>query len=251
MPQTFPAAPILPAALWLVRHGQSTGNVAREAAESGGAEMLDLAERDADVPLSDLGREQAEALAHWMADLPPAERPTLAVSSPYRRALDTARGALAGLDDVELRVDERLRDRELGILDLHTSAGIRARHPEEAARRRHLRKFYYRPPGGESWADIVLRLRSLLADPLLGLAGERVVWFTHEAPILLTRYVVEQLSEDELMEVARSTRLANCGVSRYETGPDGLRLVAFNDVHPLPGEGARPTAEPVVRAEPA
>jgi probable phosphoglycerate mutase len=244
-------AGILPAALWLVRHGQSTGNVAREVAESGGAEMLDLAERDADVPLSELGREQAEALGHWVADLAPGEQPTLAVSSPYRRAQETARIALAELDGVPLRVDERLRDRELGILDLHTAAGIRARHPGEAARRRHLGKFYYRPPGGESWVDVALRLRALLGDPLLGLAGERVVWFTHEVPILLTRYVVEQLSEEELMPLARSTRLANCGVSRYERGPGGLRLAAFNDVHPLPAEGARATAEPGVRAEPA
>lgn len=240
-----------PAALWLVRHGQSTGNLAREAAETGGAELLDLAERDADIPLSELGREQAGALGRWMADLAPDERPTAALSSPYRRALDTARVALSGLAGVPLRVDERLRDRELGVLDLHTGAGVRTRHPEEAARRRHLGKLYYRPPGGESWSDVALRLRSVLGDPLLDLAGERIVWFTHEAPILLTRYILEQLSEDGLMAVAPSTRLANCGVTRYERGADGLRLTAFDDLRPLPEEGARPTAERGVRAEPA
>ena len=243
--------PILPAALWLVRHGQSTGNVASQTAESGGAELLDLDERDADVPLSDLGREQASALGRWMGGLPDEERPTLAITSPYRRAHDTARTALAELDGVPLRVDERLRDRELGVLDLHTTAGVLARHPDEAARRHRLGKFYYRPPGGESWADVALRLRAALGDPLLGQAGERVVWFLHEAPILLTRYIVEALSEAELMRIARSVQLANCGVSRFEGGPDDLRLVAFNDVHPLPDEGARPTAEPGVRAEPA
>ena len=62
------------------------------------------------------------------------------------------------------RLDERLRDRELGILDRLTSAGVEARFLEEGERRRWLGKFYYRPPGGESWADVVLRLRSLLAD---------------------------------------------------------------------------------------
>lgn len=242
-----------PAALWLVRHAQSTGNVAREAAETNGAELLDLAERDADVPLSDLGEQQAKALGQWMAGLPPEEQPTLALSSPYRRALDTAVAVLAALDHVPLRVDERLRDRELGVLDLHTVAGILARHPDEAARRRHLGKFYYRAPGGESWADVALRLRSVLGDPMLDLDGGRIVWFTHEAPILLTRYILEQLSEEELMAVARSATVANCSLTRFECDPDaaGLRLLAFNVTPLLPAQGTRPTTESRVRTDPA
>jgi probable phosphoglycerate mutase len=241
-----------PAALWVIRHAQSTGNVAREVAEAGGAELIEIAERDADVPLSDLGRRQAAAVGKWMGSLPPEQRPNVALSSPYRRALDTAREALAVLGpEFPLFVDERLRDRELGVLDLHTAAGVLARHPEEAARRRRLGKFYYRPFGGESWADVALRLRSALGDATLDLAGERVVWFTHEAPILLIRYIVERLSENELMDIARSTVLANGSVTRYELDPGGaLQLVAFNVTEHLTEHGAQPTAEPDVRSEP-
>ena len=36
-------------------------------------------------------------------------------------------------------------------------------YPDEAKRRDLLGKFYYRPPGGESWADVALRIRSVLA----------------------------------------------------------------------------------------
>ncbi|WP_214370394.1 histidine phosphatase family protein [Pseudonocardia sp. H11422] len=240
-----------PAALWLVRHAESTGNLAREVAESGGAELLDLAERDADVPLSALGRQQASALGKWLAGLPAQQRPTVVMSSPYRRALDTAREATAALGAVPLDVDERLRDRELGILDLHTKAGIEARHPDESARRRRLGKFYYRPPGGESWADVALRLRSVLGDASLDLTGERVVWFTHEAPILLTRYILEELVEDELMTITRSTSLANCSVTIFEREPgDGLRLLTFNATEMLDEHGASPTAEPDAGSEP-
>ncbi|MHA6793504.1 histidine phosphatase family protein [Pseudonocardia bannensis] len=235
-----------------MRHAESTGNVAREVAESGGAELLDLAERDADVPLSDLGRRQASALAKWLAGLPADQRATAAMSSPYRRALDTAREATAALGAVPLYVDERLRDRELGVLDLHTKAGIEARHPDESARRRRLGKFYYRPPGGESWADVALRLRSVLGDASLDLTGDRVVWFTHEAPILLTRYIVEGLSEAELMTIARSTTLANCSVTIFERdAADGLRLVVFNATEMLDEHGASPTTEPDVHSDPA
>jgi len=237
--------------VWLVRHGESTGNVAREVAESGGAELIDLAERDADVPLSDHGRRQAAALGRWFAELPAAERPTQALSSPYRRAHDTAVEALAGLPSVPLRVDERVRDRELGILDLLTTAGVMARYPDEAARRRRLGKLYHRPPGGESWADVALRLRAVLAELNVDCPGGRVVLFTHEAPIFLARYVIEGLSEVELLDIARATTLANCSLTRYERAADGaLHLEEFNATSMLERDGAQPTKEPGVRAEP-
>ena len=241
-----------PAALWLVRHGESTGNVAREDAESGGAEVIDIAERDADVPLSELGAEQARAVGRWLSGLPADRRPTVAMSSPYLRALDTARTALDELDEVPLIVDERLRDRVLGVLDLLTASGVVARYPEEAARRRRLGKFYHRPAGGESWADVALRLRSLLGDIKADYPGHRVVLFAHEALVFLTRYVVERLSEQDLMAMARSTELANCSLTAYERGPAGdLQLVSFNVVDMLPQHGVPPTVEPGVRVEPA
>jgi broad specificity phosphatase PhoE len=43
--------------------------------------------------------------------------------------------------DLPIRVDERLRDRELGVLDLLTMQGVKARFPQEAERRRWLGKF--------------------------------------------------------------------------------------------------------------
>ena len=43
-----------PQEIWLVRHGQSAGNVARDAAEAASGLRIDIAERDVDVPLSAL-----------------------------------------------------------------------------------------------------------------------------------------------------------------------------------------------------
>lgn len=42
--------------LWLVRHGESVGNVAATAADAARAETITLATRDADVPLSETHR---------------------------------------------------------------------------------------------------------------------------------------------------------------------------------------------------
>lgn len=240
-----------PAALWLVRHGESVGNVAREVAEGGSAEVIDIAERDADVPLSERGVDQARAVGRWLAGLPADQRPTAAIASPYLRALDTAHTALEASGSIPLRRDERLRDRELGVLDLLTTAGVLARHPDEAARRRRLGKFYHRPPGGESWADVALRLRGLLGEMNLEHAGGRVILFSHEALIFLARYIIEDLSEPEVMALTHSTELANCSVTSYRRHEDGdLRLVDFNAVDNMHEHGARPTVEPGVRAEP-
>lgn len=104
-----------PSSLVLVRHGESVGNRADEAARAAGAEVLDLKERDADVALSERGEEQARALGRWIADHA-APQPTVVVSSPYRRAADTARLATADLG-LPVVYDERLRERDLGALD--------------------------------------------------------------------------------------------------------------------------------------
>ncbi len=79
-----------PARFWLVRHGQSQGNVARDAADEAGAHEIDIELRDVDVPLSDLGREQAAATGRWFAARERDERPELILSSPYVRAKQTA-----------------------------------------------------------------------------------------------------------------------------------------------------------------
>jgi probable phosphoglycerate mutase len=236
---------------WLavVRHGQSTGNVIAERAELGALEAIDIPERDADVPLSDIGREQAEATGRWLAAQPIDERPEFAVVSPYLRTRQTAELALGGTG-IPMIVDERLRDRELGVLDLLTGRGVEARLPDEAARRARLGKFYYRPPGGESWADVLLRLRALLRELREDLPDGRIVLFAHEATALLVRYLAERLSEADLMAVAHATSIANCSISSWRRVDGDLRPERFNYVDHLHREGAVPTRQESVNAEP-
>ncbi len=177
-----------PERLWLVRHGQSQGNVARDAADEAGLATIDIDMRDVDVPLSELGFEQAEAAGRWFASLPPEERPEVILSSPYVRARQTAEaickaGALAQ-GPARTIIDERLREREFGIFDRLTTIGIREKFPEEAAHRKRLGKFYHRPPGGESWADVILRLRSMLNTINLHYSDGRVLVVCHQVVVL-------------------------------------------------------------------
>ncbi len=169
--------------LWLVRHGESMGNVAATRAEVEGQETIPLEWRDADVPLSDTGVEQAQALSARLRAADPA--PQVAWVSPYVRAQQTfALGTADGPAIPAVFADDRLRDRELGILDLLTRKGVAARHPEEAERRAHLGKYYHRPPGGESWADVALRLRSFLRDAFDSPATVGLI-VAHDAVVML------------------------------------------------------------------
>jgi 2,3-bisphosphoglycerate-dependent phosphoglycerate mutase len=222
-----------PETLTLVRHGESFGNIANAEAYAAGAERLDLTVNDSSVELSELGGRQARALGARLGQLEPAQRPTVVVVSSYVRAQQTADHVLdaAGLDDVVRVADERLRDREQGILDRLTGRGIRAALPDEADRRDYLGKFWYRPPGGESWADVALRIRSVLRDIRADYADERVLVVTHDVPILLARYVIEGLSTDET--VALSRQIVNCGMTTYHRGRDGMWLEKFNDPTPV------------------
>jgi broad specificity phosphatase PhoE len=233
-----------PSVIWLVRHGESMGNVADAQAQKSGAGRLKLDVRDPDVELSDTGRSQAEALGKWLADLPEDERPTAALSSPFNRALTTAQLATENLG-LRVRTDERLRERDFGAFDRMTGAGIREQYPEEAERRDLLGKFYYRPPGGESWADVALRIRSLLATEGLRHDCERLVVVAHQAVIMVFRYVLEELTEQELLTIDKEEQVANASLTRYErTEAGGFELIAFNEVEHIVAEAEDVTKEP-------
>jgi broad specificity phosphatase PhoE len=242
-----------PQRLWLVRHGQSQGNVARDAADEAGAHEIDIDMRDVDVPLSALGEKQAEAAGRWFAALSRDERPEIILSSPYIRAKQTAKiiceqGALAG-GPARTIIDERLREREFGIFDRLTTAGIRHRFPEEAAHRRRLGKFYHRPPGGESWADVILRLRSMLNTINLQHNDKRVLIVCHQVVVFCFRYILEELDETEILGIDKQAEVLNCGIAAYEfeSGPNGgcvAQLSLWNYGAPLEAEGASKTSAP-------
>ena len=242
-----------PGRLWLVRHGQSQGNVARDAAHEAGLNVIELDLRDVDVPLSDLGHQQAEAAGRWFAALPENERPEVLLASPYVRARQTAEaickaGGLAGGAKPSV-LDERLREREFGVFDGLTTLGIREKYPEEAAHRAKMGKFYHRPPGGESWADVILRLRSMLNTINLHYADKRVVVVAHQVVVLCMRYILDELTEGQILAIDKQAEILNCGICAYDFEPNHLsmcvpKLALWNLGAPMEQDGTEKTAEP-------
>lgn len=246
-----------PVRLWLVRHGESAGNVARDLAHQNQTFRIEIAAgRDVDVPLSDRGREQAHALANFFFGKPTDERPEVLLSSPYLRARETAQAVaeatgLAGGGAFQC-ADERLREREFGILDRLTSDGIHELYPEQAALRTSIGKFYHRPPGGESWCDVILRLRSALDTLSLHHAGRRVLIVGHQVVILCFRYLLEDLSEAQILAIDAAGDVANCSVTEYALNPASgeLSLLNYNDVAHLEKKSVPITTKPDLPAAP-
>lgn len=247
-----------PEQLWIVRHGQSAGNVARDSADASGLFSIDIAERDIDVTLSALGEQQASALGKWFADMDPRCRPCTVLASPYVRAGQTV-GFIqraGGLHErVQIHADERLREREFGILDCLTRLGIERKHPDQTEARARLGKFYHRPPGGESWCDVILRLRSVLDTMSLHHSGpgSRVLIVAHQVVVLCLRYLLENLTEEQILTIDRENDVANCGVTSYKLQPTRgalttddaqLQLVTYNFTAPLLESGAPVTSQP-------
>ncbi|MCU1038037.1 histidine phosphatase family protein [Stenotrophomonas maltophilia] len=223
-----------PERIWVVRHGQSAGNVARDHAEANNVTLIELQHRDADVPLSVLGQRQSQSLGAWVSGLAEHQRPQVVLASPYVRARQTAQAVVDALGSKRrIVVDERLREKEFGVLDRYTSSGIVATFPELAAQRRLVGKFYFRPPGGESWCDVILRLRGVVGDLQRNHAGARVMIVAHQVIVNCMRYLLEGMDEQAILDIDRQGDVPNCGITEYHAAQGGqLILVRANFISP-------------------
>ena len=128
-------------------------------------------------------------------------------------------------------------------------AGITAQFPEEAERRAHVGKFYYRPPAGESWCDVILRLRSMFDHIQLQYRKERVLVVAHQVTVLCARYLLENMTEAQILAIDREKDVANCSVTTYNfaidpEGRGGLHLRGYNYVAPIEDAGEPVTKQP-------
>lgn len=236
-----------PNEILLIRHGQSARNVMKDAAKAAGkqASYADGV-RDQDTPLTDVGLLQAEAVGRWLGE---NYTPDLALGhssvkidaffvSPYLRTRQTAERIIHGMGyPIKMVSEERVREIEFGILDGLTPEGIRAKYPEEVARRAKEGKYWYRAPGGESRPDVKDRLRSFLDTLCRDYREQRIVVICHSVVVLAFRSLLERWGEDQYLIVDKENDVLNCGITRYVyTGPAGkLQIRDYNRIVYSPG----------------
>ena len=138
--------------LYLVRHGESEWN------------RIGRIQGRSESPLTDLGREQAAALGRMLRSILPGPDIDI-VASPLARAFETATIIAHDLGRAAavVQTDERIIDFDVGVLAGYPGwDAVAVDHPE-LARLRLEDPVHFRPPGGESGADVLARARSFLA----------------------------------------------------------------------------------------
>ncbi|MEW6546278.1 MAG: histidine phosphatase family protein [Bacillota bacterium] len=158
--------------IYLARHGRTTWN--RE----------EIFRGQTDIPLDDLGRQQARALGEALADA----GITTVVSSPLSRALETARIACASLEVDDPRVEPALTDLNFGAWEGLSRQEVEERYPDL------YRKWASDPaavtfPGGESLAEVEERAWPALGRLVESHPATAVLVVTHRVvcKVLLAR----------------------------------------------------------------
>ena len=232
-----------PSRLVVMRHAESEANLRRQSLEKLKSKEthVGLGMRDVDVPLTARGREQARLSGLHLNRHGPFD--TLFVS-PYTRTRQTADVVLDELEaKPRLVTEERIREKEFGILEGLTKHGMDVHHAAEMERRRRIGKYYYRPPGGESFPDVNLRLRSLLSTLVRDHAGRRVLLITHSVVVLLFRHLLERMDEETILALDRHDEVKNASLLIYDLGArDGRQgVLVRREWNLTPWETSHPT----------
>jgi probable phosphoglycerate mutase len=199
--------------MYCIRHGESTYNA------------IGRVQGHLNIPLSELGRRQAAALAEVCRGLG-AEA---LFCSPLKRARETAEPIAAALD-LPIREDPRLIEIKVGIFQGHSRDELDRICPQEYARWRSGDPDFV-VPGGESRRALMDRGRDVL-EAIAGGDFARVIVVSHGA-ILAAAF-------KSLLEIPAQRHpfmLENASISRLEIDGPLVRLHTLNEVAHLSGIG--------------
>ncbi len=182
--------------MWIVRHGRTEAN----------ASGLLLGHADPD--LDDLGRLQADQIAAFLP------RPHRVVSSPLARARQTA-----SVFDVEVEIDDRFIEVDYGDFDLAPLSSV----PAEVWQQ-WLSDVEYRPPNGESMAEMFERVRGGLDDLASSALDADLVIVSHVSPVKASLCWALGVGP---MALSRS-KVGQASITRIEITDRGPSLQNFN-----------------------
>lgn len=192
--------------LYLVRHGQSEGNVKR------------YFHGQTDYPLTELGREQARQAAEKLKNA----KFTRCCASNLQRAWNTALACLAYHPDITPEVCTDLREHYVGEME---------DMPWEEAERRFPgipEKFVSDwfntvPPGGEDPQEMLKRVGRCI-DSIIE-RGENTLVVSHFGTMSLIAVHLGVMSEEEII----ATGFGQGCYTAIEITPDGAKLLALNE----------------------
>lgn len=211
----------MPLDLVLVRHGESEGNLVKKRARKGDTTGFTPEFRDrhsSQFRLTDRGIAQAKAAGVWLK-ANGFGRFDRYYTSEYLRAMETA-----GHLDLDLLPGKRwyadffLRERDYGRFDV-MPYDEREEKFGEYFRAADRDGFFWEPPGGESMADVALRLGRLLDTLHRECSDKRVIVVCHGETMWALRVRLERMSQERfgVLHASRDAhdRIHNCQVLHY------------------------------------
>ena len=193
----------------LIRHGETIAN------------KTQLVLGTSDVPLTDLGRRQAETTAQKISSMKPI--PTLLFSSPYFRAKETAGyiSEVTGLNPIYL---DGLKEMDSGEMEGIKASEMNNKYPEYMAnwRRDHSTA---RPPGGETLGEVHTRAWKSILEIFNEYNETLIAVVAHLFPIqgILCNVLGIHSNHFQKLEI-------NLGsISSIEIQKDSYRLITMNE----------------------
>jgi alpha-ribazole phosphatase len=200
------------ALFYFIRHGETEWNA--EGRLSGRT----------DVPLSEVGRRQAQLLAARLGAVPVEAL----YSSPLERALETARliGQAIGLESV---VDHRLVELNYGAWEGRTFDEIESSTPDDF-RNWAADPAQVAPPGGETGLHLVERVMPFLAEMAQRHQKGNVVVVCHKT---VCRLIACQMMGIPLAEYRKRIIMDNAALNIFDVEEGRWQVVALNDTSHL------------------
>ena len=216
-----------PRVLRLVRHAQSVGN------------MMQVDERASyhvsshAYPLTERGRNQAAITGEWLREnCAPFDAYYV---SYYARAKETM---TIMFPHEKVYEDPRLAEAQRGIYHVMTRKEMEVRYPEELVRKEREGLYHYRPPGGENWPDIELRINSFLSTLSRDYEDQDVVMVVHGHWLILFQKAIERFTIEEALRRYHEGVVENASVTTYEARNIGKKSrLVLSGAAVVPWEG--------------
>lgn len=210
---------MLPQDLYIVRHGESLGNLAKRRSERGDHALIERLRgtHTAHWPLTKKGIEQAQKAGAFLNNLMEREKfsfDRMYVSSYARAMLTAGHLALAGAG---WKIETKITERDWGELDRYTDE---ERHEkfEDVLRMRQVEPFFWAPPSGEAFRELHDRIH-LVVTSLARVEAPRVIVVCHGEVMKAFRMIFAQMEPWEYKEMEFSKdplkRIHNCQVDHY------------------------------------
>ena len=197
----------------LVRHGETMANKAQ------------LVLGTSDVPLTELGRDQAKAAAQKISLMEPS--PTILFSSPYQRAKETA-GYISNVIGLNPIFIDGLKEMNSGEMEGIKASEMDDKYPEYMKnwRRDHSTA---RPPGGETLEEVHSRAWKSILNIFNEYDESLVVVVAHLFPIqgILCNVLGIKSNNFEKLVIDLGS------LSYIEIQSNSYRLLRMNDICPI------------------